>query len=100
MTLFTLTGVVNIIIIVTGNLTYISLILVFLPSVMFLELIHWVFSWQYYKSSIDIQILLGVKTGNVQKNVKKYNRINTLVIGCIVLVILVELIYFICTYYK
>ena len=65
MTAFTLVGVVNIIMIMEGYMTPFRLVMVFNVSMVFNELLHWIFCWQYYKSSIEIKILLGLKVGNI-----------------------------------
>ena len=65
MTAFTFIGAVNIIVIMSGAITPFRIVMIFNVSVVFNELLHWIFCWQYYKSSIEIKILLGLKVGNI-----------------------------------
>lgn len=95
MAAFTLVGLVNIILIMAGVITPFRIVMIFNVSVLTNELLHWIFCWQYYKSSIEIRILLGLKVGDVQKTSKKLNGINILVISLLILTTLAEMGFFV-----
>ena len=76
-------------------MTPFRLVMVFNVSMVFNELLHWIFCWQYYKSSIEIKILLGLKVGNITQVSNKLKRINILVISLLIMITLAEMLFFV-----
>ena len=64
-------------------------------GVMIDEMMHWLFCWQYYKSSIEIKILLGLKVGDTVKISRKMRLINQIVIALLILTTAAEIVFYI-----
>jgi len=86
---------VNMCMIVLGANTPFRIVIFFNLGVMLNEMLHWLFCWQYYKSSIEIKILLGLKVGDLAKLSRKMKVINSIVIALLILTTAVEIVFYI-----
>lgn len=86
---------INICMIMVGAITPFRIVMFFNVAVMLLEMLHWFFCWQYYKSSIEIKILLGLKVGDISKISRKMRIIDTLVITLLILTTAAEMVFYI-----
>jgi high-affinity Fe2+/Pb2+ permease len=65
LTAFSVVSAINICMIMIGAITPFRIVMFFNVAVMLLEMLHWFFCWQYYKSSIEIKILMGLRVGDI-----------------------------------
>lgn len=86
---------VNMFMVMLGAITAFRIVMFFNLGVMLNEMLHWLFCWQYYKSSIEIKILLGLKVGDTGKISRKMKFINRIVIALLILTTAAEIVFYI-----
>ena len=81
--------------IMLGYITAFRIVMFFSIGAMLNEMLHWLFCWQYYKSSIEIKILLGLKVGDLAKLSRKMKVIERIVIALLILTTAAEIVFYI-----